>query len=104
MTLTAAAALVGLLNALAAQSAVQSRPAPFVLGVFYEGGMILPVARFNGTRWLNTWPAAEDNEGDVSSLKDIPVRWLGKPVPVKWTVWFIGGEIARGQPERCETD
>jgi hypothetical protein len=46
---------------------------------------ILPVARFTGTQWVQTWPGPVDGRTPAPALADIPESWLGGPVPMHWT-------------------
>jgi hypothetical protein len=85
--------LAGVIGALASALPVQDKPAPFILGVF-TGDAIMPIGRYTGTRWLNSWPGAEDDEVRVPALKDVPIAWLGQRVPRQWTVWFTTGKTA----------
>jgi hypothetical protein len=66
---------------------------PYVVAV-YDGTTLLPVARYEGGRWLNTWPEPEDDSVPVPSLDQVPKQWLGRPVPTEWTLWFTTGGSA----------
>jgi hypothetical protein len=46
-----------------------------------------PVARFTGSRWLNTWPRSDENGKPFPSLELIPDEWLAGAVPREWTLW-----------------
>lgn len=67
-----------------------SWPSPFILAV-YGGGDLLPIARFTGREWVNTWPPPEEAEVPVPKLPDVPVTWLGMRVPIVWKLWFSTG-------------
>jgi hypothetical protein len=58
---------------------------PFIVAVA-DGTTLLPVARFTGSRWVNTWPPPGDEDDPVPALADIPTAWLGQPVPRAWTL------------------
>jgi len=75
-------------------SATQPAPVrPFVI-TDARGGRLLPIARFDGQRWLNTWPVPAEDPVTVPSLNDVPASWLGGPVPRRWTVWPLDGHPA----------
>jgi hypothetical protein len=59
---------------------------PFVVAVVF-GSDLLPIGRFTGSEWTNTWPDSEEKDKPVPSLADVPVSWLAKPVPRVWTLW-----------------
>jgi hypothetical protein len=83
-------AVAGVVAAAAAvaSSAAQTRP-PLAVGYLTHDGEIVPVARFDGTGWLNTWPEpiANDAPLPVSEVSGIPRGWLAQPVPLTWSVW-----------------
>jgi hypothetical protein len=58
-------------------------------------GPLLPIARYTGRKWVNTWPDLEDAEAPVPSLQRVPRSWLGKGIPLRWTVWFTTGGRAQ---------
>lgn len=86
-------AITGLIGVLTAGSSAQSKATSFILAV-YSGDNLLPIARYTGARWLNTWPGADDDDVKVPALKNIPADWLGRRVPQQWTVWFTTGKTA----------
>jgi hypothetical protein len=53
---------------------------------------LLPIARFTGSTWINTWAQPEDDGVPVPGLSDIPTSWLGQAAPRDWTLW--GGDGA----------
>jgi hypothetical protein len=63
---------------------------PFIVAVA-DGTTLLPVARFTGSRWVNTWPAPGDRDDPVPALADIPTAWLGQQVPSAWTLSTADG-------------
>ncbi len=52
---------------------------------------LLPIARFTGSTWINTWPQPEDDGVPVPDLSDIPTSWLGQAAPREWTLWGRDG-------------
>ena len=69
---------------------VQQAVAPFVVAIERSGGrgtehFLLPIARYTGTNWINTWPVPDDVDRPVPPLAQIPAAWLGGPVPMTWT-------------------
>lgn len=87
---TTVALLGGMIAARPAGAQAPTAPAAFVVAVS-EGETLLPLARFEGGRWLNTWPEPEEDSKPVPALADVPAGWLGRPVPIDWTLWFTGG-------------
>jgi hypothetical protein len=82
---------------IAGRPAVGQGPASasaFVVAVD-EGGTLLPVARYEAGRWLNTWPEPDEDSKPVPALADVPPAWLGRPVPSEWTLWPTGGGQTR---------
>lgn len=77
MTATAAAPLAG-----------QAR-APLIVAYLASDGELVPVARYDGSRWLNTWPEPIEHDAPlpVRTVGEIPRAWLGQPVPSTWTAW-----------------
>lgn len=69
-------------------------PASFAVAVT-EGDTLLPIARYDAGRWLNTWPEPEEDSKEVPALADVPAAWLGGPVPAEWTLWFAVGGSTR---------
>jgi hypothetical protein len=49
----------------------------------------VPIARFDGTVWRNTWPEPIQRDAPlpVRTVGEIPRAWLGRPVPLTWTAW-----------------
>jgi hypothetical protein len=64
-----------------------------VVGVLQESGTIIPFARYDGTRWSNTWPGpVEPTDSKPPSLTQIPSEWLGgQSLPTGWRLWLPGG-------------
>jgi hypothetical protein len=81
-----------LVTAAAAQTPlVGQAPARSRLLVAYmtSSGELVPVARYDGTRWRNTWPEPIEEEAPlpVRTVREIPRAWLGQSVPMTWTTW-----------------
>jgi hypothetical protein len=86
-----------MLGAVCAAVALAIRP-PAIFGNTAEltvaavrRGSILPLARFNGTTWINTWPGPTEQEVPVLPLERIPQAWLRGPVLANWTTWSAAG-------------
>ena len=62
---------------------------PLIVAYMVSDGELVPVARYDGTRWRNTWPEPIDSEAPlpVRTIREIPRAWLGQPVPMRWTAW-----------------
>jgi hypothetical protein len=73
--------------------AAQDSSGKLVVGVLQESGTIIPFARYDGTRWSNTWPApVEPTDSKPLSLAQIPSEWLGgQNLPTDWRLWLPGG-------------
>lgn len=56
-----------------------------------EGASLLPIARYDGHGWVNTWPQPEDIDAPVPALARVPTSWLARNVPLDWMVWFSTG-------------
>jgi hypothetical protein len=68
----------------------QADETSFVVGVTSWNGSIEVLGRFDGMRWVNTWPEVDEPSRPVPPLADMPTAWLGKPVPREWRVWMRG--------------
>src|SRR5215470_13851865 len=87
-------------SSLAAQTPAQAgktvaESSSFVVGIAdrdTKGGYIEPVVRFDGSKWVNTWPEAAEMNVPATPLDQIPVAWLGEPVPREWTLRSSAGE------------
>jgi hypothetical protein len=90
-------ALVAILNAAAASAAGQAH-APLVVAYMTSDGELVPIARYNGTVWRNTWPEPIENGAPlpVRTVSEIPTGWLGQRVPLSWTAW----SLATGKQQR----
>jgi len=62
---------------------------PLVVAYMTSDGELVPVARLQGSNWLNTWPEPiqDDAPLPVRKVSEIPRDWLGQPVPLTWTAW-----------------
>jgi hypothetical protein len=79
----------------AAAARESANSSSFVVGIAvqYSGSAYIePVVRFDGSKWLNTWPEAADMNVPVTPLDQIPDAWLGEPVPREWTLRSSAGE------------
>lgn len=63
----------------------------FIVAYMTDKGELVPVARYDGTSWRNTWPEPipDDAPLPVRTVRQIPRRWLGQPVPMTWTAWVL---------------
>jgi len=85
---------LGLLCLLTSSSAAgQGSGGKLIVGVLQESGTIIPFARYDGTRWSNTWPGPiEPTHSKAPSLAQIPSEWLGgQSLPASWRLWLPGG-------------
>ena len=71
-----------------AMPAGQTEP-PLIVAYIADAGELVPVARFDGKTWRNTWPEPIELDAPlpVRELREIPLAWLGQPVPLTWTTW-----------------
>jgi len=81
-------AVVGSRPSVAAGQAPPAAPFMVAAAIPGETGAyaLVPIARFTGSAWVNTWPRPEDGGTPIPSLANIPTSWLGKPVPTTWTL------------------
>ena len=87
----------------------------FIVAIDHPAGSsvessLLPIARYTGTEWVNTWPPPDEASTPAPSLAQIPEAWLGGPVPNVWTRWAADGSRLRvtvvapiRERRRCET-
>jgi hypothetical protein len=81
----ASALLVSGMSMSALRSAVprqQADETTFVVGVTSWNGSIEVLGRFDGMRWINTWPEVDEPSRPVPRLADMPTAWLGNPATV----------------------
>jgi hypothetical protein len=85
------ACLAGFLLVRAEASPRQQASQPFVLAAadFMSGLRI--VGRYDGAKWVNTWPQPAESDVPVPPLAKVPEAWLGQPVPRNWTLWLFEG-------------
>lgn len=71
---------------------------PLIVAYMDSTGELVPIARYDGARWRNTWPKPIEREAPlpVRSVAEIPEAWLGQPVPLTWTAW----SMATGKQQR----
>jgi hypothetical protein len=82
--------IVGVLVSAAAAAALAGQvQAPLIVAYVVSDGELVPIARYDGTAWQNTWPAPieHDTPLPVRTVDEIPTAWLGQPVPLTWTAW-----------------
>lgn len=82
------AILAAVVGAAAATLSAQSRSL-LIVAYMTSDGELVPVARYNGATWTNTWPdpIPDDAPLPVRTAGEIPRSWLGQPVPLTWTAW-----------------
>jgi len=70
----------------------QNNSGKFIVGVLQESGEIIPFARYDGARWVNTWPApTEPSKNSGPSVAPVPREWLGETPPTEWRLWLSNG-------------
>lgn len=82
--------ILGALVSAAATAVVTGQAqAPLIVAYMTSDGELVPVARYDGTRWRNTWPEPieRDTPLPVRAVAEVPRAWLGQPVPLTWTAW-----------------
>jgi hypothetical protein len=90
-TLTAAMAIPALLGLSGSVGQVRKGAmAPLIVAVSRPVGL-LPIARFTGSTWINTWPPPEEDGVPVPGLSDVPTSWLGQAAPREWRLWVRDG-------------
>ena len=72
----------------------QAGKTPMAIAIVGDDNHLLPVARFAGTEWVNTWPQPEDSDASVPPLSKVPEQWLGGRVPRQWTARLTSGALA----------
>jgi len=89
MTRSLALVLGALVSAAAAASLAAQAQGPLIVAYMESNGELVPIARYDGARWRNTWPEPIDRDSPlpVRSVGRIPRAWLGQPVPLTWTAW-----------------
>jgi hypothetical protein len=77
------------LSAAAAVVLAGQGQAPLIVAYVVPDGELVPIARYDGRGWRNTWPEPieHDTPLPVRTVSDIPGAWLDQPVPLTWTVW-----------------
>jgi hypothetical protein len=82
--------ILGVLVSAAAAAALPGQAqAPLIVAYMTSDGELVPIARYDGMAWQNTWPAPieRDTPLPVRTVDEIPTAWLGQPVPLTWTAW-----------------
>ena len=82
--------LAVLASVAAAETLAAQSPARLIVAYLTTDRELVPVARYDGTSWTNSWPdpIPTDAPLPVRTIGDIPRIWLGQPVPLTWTAWF----------------
>jgi hypothetical protein len=83
------AILGALVSAVAAAALAGQAQTPLIVAYMASDGELVPIARYDGTGWQNTWPEPipDDAPLPVRTIGEIPRAWLGQPVPLTWTAW-----------------
>jgi hypothetical protein len=78
-----------LLSATAAAALTAQAQAPLIVAYVVSDGELVPIARYDGGAWRNTWPELIEHDAPlpVRAVDEIPRAWLGQPVPLTWTAW-----------------
>ncbi len=82
--------IVGVLVSAAAAAALPGQAqAPLIVAYMTSDGELVPIARYDGTGWRNTWPEPIPDGAPlpVRAVSEIPRGWLGQPVPLIWMAW-----------------
>ncbi len=81
--------VAALVSAAAAVAWPGQAQAPLIVAYMTRDGELVPIARYDGTRWRNTWPEPipDDAPLPVRAISEIPRSWLGRPVPLRWMAW-----------------
>jgi hypothetical protein len=92
------AALVG-----AAPGAEAQAPESFAVAIVGEDGVLVPIARFDGTTWEKIW--AEPDADVPASLEAVPKGWLPPDgrVPTQWHLWLLRDPQAAATPFEART-
>jgi hypothetical protein len=65
----------------------------FTLGVLRRDGIVIPFAAWNGSRWVNRWPAPGRREDIPITVAGSPKAWWLNDRPVGyWTAWPLRGD------------
>ena len=90
--------LMGALASAAVGAMVSGQEQPLIVAYMTGDGELVPVARYDGTHWTNTWPEpiSDDAPVPVRRVDEIPRAWLGQAVPLTWFAWSEG----IGKPRR----
>jgi hypothetical protein len=93
-TLTAAMAVPALLGLNGSVGQVRTDAMELIVAASRPVGL-LPIARFTGSTWINTWPQPEEEGVPVPGLSDIPIGWLGQAAPRDWRLWGRDGATSK---------
>ncbi len=86
--ITACAAVAFVIATAGALHSQSSAARPFVVAALRMPGRLLPIARFTGSEWVDTWPEPEDAMVPAPTLDRIPAAWLSGPISRTWTLWL----------------
>jgi hypothetical protein len=65
----------------------------FTLGVLRRDGVVIPFAAWDGSRWVNRWPAPGRREDIPITVAGSPKAWWLNDRPVGyWTAWPLRGD------------
>ncbi len=64
------------------------QPQRFTLAIVGPDGRLVPFAAYDGGRWEEAWPGADDEPHATPTLDNVPSVWRrrGDPVPLVWQV------------------
>ena len=65
----------------------------FTLGVLRRDGVVIPFAAWDGSRWVNRWPAPGRREDIPITVAGSPKGWWLNERPIGyWTAWPLRGD------------
>jgi hypothetical protein len=65
----------------------------FTLGVLRRDGVVIPFASWDGSRWVNRWPAPGRREDIPITVAGSPKAWWLNDRPIGyWTAWPLRGD------------
>ena len=79
---------------------VARSPEPFAVAVLRADGVLIPVARYDGTVWTSMWGVLKDGAKRPATLREIPRDWLGglDAMPTAWHLWAFDIDESAGSP------
>jgi hypothetical protein len=91
-SLLATALAAAVASSLFAHASLAAGPT-FTLGVLRRDGIIIPFAAWNGSRWVNRWPAPGRREDIPITVAGSPKSWWLNDRPISyWTAWPLRGD------------